>query len=359
MAVVLESMASYVQGLLIAVPGEIEKMKDKIEKLKVFLADADMMNITTQTVQGWVKESRDAMYEATDILDLCNLKAMERGPSRDMGCLKPLLFCMRDPLHAHKIGKSIKDLNLKLDNIRNSKEPHNAVVLLQSNTDGERNGKPYDPTTSGGLDPLSVVGEKIEEDTRRLVEKLIAKDETGHEQNNIMTLAIVGVGGIGKTTLARKIFNDEVIQQKFTKMIWLNVNQKPNKTTLLKNAIAEGGEHINIDGPPNMLENKLKKVLQGQKLLLVMDDVWNHKDAWDNVLKTPLATANLAPGSRVLITTRHVKVTDGMEVKEPFRVDKLDPEEAWSLLKKEVRAIDNPFLPISNALIDLSVPKLI
>ncbi|CAN6374309.1 unnamed protein product [Urochloa humidicola] len=225
MAVVLESMASYVQGLLtemakeevhmlIGVPGEIEKMKDKIEKLKVFLTDADTMNITSQTLQGWVKESRDAMYEATDILDLCNIKAMERGPSRDMGCLKPLLFCMRDPLHAHKIGKSIKDLNLKLDNIRNNREPHNVAVLVHSNPDRERNVEPYDPTkreTSGGLDPLSVVGEKIEEDTRRLVEKLIAKAETGHEQNNIMTLAIVGVGGIGKSTLARKIFNDEVI----------------------------------------------------------------------------------------------------------------------------------------------------
>ncbi|CAO2141005.1 unnamed protein product [Urochloa humidicola] len=333
MAVVLESMASYVQGLvtemakeevnmLIGVSGEIEKMKDKLEKLKVFLADADRKNITSQTVQGWVKQFRDAMYEATDILDLCNLKAMERGPSRDMGCLKPLLFCMRDPLHAHKIGKRIKDLNLKLDNITNSKEPHNFAAVLQSYPDRERNVEAYDPTkreTSSGLDPLSVAGEKIEEDTRRLVGKLIAKDETSHEQNNIMILAIMGVGGIGKSTLARKIFNDEVIQQKFTKKIWLSVNQKPNKTTLLKNVISEGGEHINRDDSPNMLEKNLKKVLQGQKLLLVMDDVWNHEDAWDHVLKTPLATANLAPGSRVLVTTRHVNVTNGMDVKEPFR----------------------------------------
>ncbi|CAL4989368.1 unnamed protein product [Urochloa decumbens] len=333
-------MAKEEVRMLIGVPVEIGKMKEKLGKLQVFLADADRKNITSETVKVWVKELRDAMYEATDILDLCHLKAMERGPSRDLGCLKPLLFCMRGPLHAHKIGKSIKDLNLKLDNIENSKEPHKFAAVLQNYPDRQRNVEPYDPTkreTSCGFDPLSVVGEKIEKDTRGLVEKLIAKDETSHHEHNIIALAIVGVGGIGKSTLARKIFNDEIIQQKFTKRIWLSVNQKPNNTTLLKNAIAEGGEHIKIDGPSakNLLENELKKVLQGQKLLIVMDDVWNHQEAWDDVLKIPLANANLAAGSRVLVTTRHDEVSQGMNVKEPFRVDKLDPEDAWSLLKKE------------------------
>ena len=129
MAGVLDALASYVQNMLtemakeevsmlLGVSGEIHKMGVKLADLKNFLADADRRNITDQSVQAWVRELRDTMYEAMDILDLCQLKAMEQGPRRDMGCFNPLLFCMRNPLHAHDIGSRIKKLNQRLDDIK-------------------------------------------------------------------------------------------------------------------------------------------------------------------------------------------------------------------------------------------------
>jgi hypothetical protein len=66
-----------------------------------------------------------------------------------------------------------------------------------------------------------------------------------------------------------------------------------------------------------------------------MDDVWNHQ-AWERVLKYPFTNA-LAPGSRVLVTTRHDTVARGMRAEEPYHhINKLDPEDAWSLLKNQV-----------------------
>jgi len=96
--------------LLLGVPDEIKKMDIKLGDLKRFLADADKKNIIDESVQSWVRELRNVMYDAGNILDLCQLKAMGRGPSMDMGCFNPLLFCMRDPLHAHDIGNRIKIL---------------------------------------------------------------------------------------------------------------------------------------------------------------------------------------------------------------------------------------------------------
>lgn len=100
MAVVLEALASYVQNMLtqmtkeevrmlLGVSDDMEKMNMKLEDLKKFLADADRRNITEEHVQGWVKELKGAMYDASDILDLCQLKAMKRGPGWDVGCLNP------------------------------------------------------------------------------------------------------------------------------------------------------------------------------------------------------------------------------------------------------------------------------
>ena len=68
-----------------------------------------------------------------------------------------------------------------------------------------------------------------------------------------------------------------------------------------------------------------------------MDDVWKHQ-VWEDVLQTPLVSAALAHGSRVLITTRHDMVARGMLATKPYHyVNKLNPEDAWLLLKKKVR----------------------
>ncbi|EMS60449.1 hypothetical protein TRIUR3_06480 [Triticum urartu] len=128
MAGVLDALASYVASMLtemakeevamlIGVSDGIKDLSIKLGDLKNFLADADKRNITEESVRGWVGELKRAMYLATDIVDLCQLKAMEQGPSKDMGCLNPLLYCMRNPLHSHDIGTRIKALNKEMDSI--------------------------------------------------------------------------------------------------------------------------------------------------------------------------------------------------------------------------------------------------
>ncbi|CAN6362388.1 unnamed protein product [Urochloa humidicola] len=345
MAGVLDALASYVQNMLaemardevhmlLGVSGEIEKMDIKLKDLKNFLADADKRNITDQSVQAWVRELRDAMYEATNILDICQLKAMERGKSNDAGCLNPLLYCMRNPLHAHKIGSRMKKLNRRLEEIKTRSLGFG--FKLSSYEDRSRwvaSSRSASRETSGVLDKSSLVGEKIEEDTRNLVEMLTTKDEN----NKIMVFAIVGVGGIGKTTLAQKIFNHETIQQEFPKKVWLSVNQDCNGIELLRRAIIEaGGDHQSTGNVRTALERALKDALYGQKTLLVMDDVWDPQ-AWEGVLKTVLVNAALTHGCCVLVTTRNDAVAGGMMAKKPYHhVDKLEPQNAWLLLKKQV-----------------------
>ncbi|TVU26663.1 hypothetical protein EJB05_29218, partial [Eragrostis curvula] len=347
MATVLSSLASYVLNmlaemtkeqvtLLFGASGQMDKMSIKLKDLKNFLADADRRNITDHTVQEWVRELKGALYDATNILDLCQLKAMQRGKHRDAGCFNPLLFCMRNPLFAHDIGNRIKKLNQRLDDIKERSAAFN-FINLGSEEDRRRNSTSSHSSkreTSGELNESALVGEKIEEDTRSLVEMLTKEEQTTTAHNKIMVFAIAGVGGIGKTTLAQKIFNDDTIQHEFTKKVWLSVNQDFNATELLKKAITEaGGDYKAPGNTRGALERTLKKALMGHKTLLVMDDVWDHK-AWVDVLETPLAHA-LAPGSRVLVTTRNYMVARGMNAVDIHRIDKLKDEDAWLLLKKQ------------------------
>ncbi|KAF8745050.1 hypothetical protein HU200_013462 [Digitaria exilis] len=211
MAVLLDVLASYLQNMLtemakeelhklLGVSGEIDKMCTKLGDLNNYLTDADRRNITDQSAQAWVRELKGTMYEATNILDLCHLRSMERQPGMDARCLNPLLFCMRNPRHAHDIGTQIKNLNKKLDGIKDRATTFNFINL---GSYGDRNltvasFNPSKRETSGELDGSGVVGEMIEVDTRNLVRLLTHETETSHGDNKILIFAIVGVGGIGK-----------------------------------------------------------------------------------------------------------------------------------------------------------------
>ncbi|XP_066334618.1 putative disease resistance protein At1g50180 [Miscanthus floridulus] len=117
MAAVLDALAPYAKKLiqdmaeeevsmLLGVSGEITKMEGNLDSLRAFVSDAERRRITKESVQRWVSKLKDAMYNATDIIELCQLKAdeckeLEEGGSiRDqnhlLACCQPLLVLEND-----------------------------------------------------------------------------------------------------------------------------------------------------------------------------------------------------------------------------------------------------------------------
>ncbi|KAM0923310.1 hypothetical protein ACQ4PT_005616 [Festuca glaucescens] len=333
----LTEMATEEVHMLLGVSTEIDKMNDKLKDFKNFLADADRRNITDESVQEWVAQLKRAMYEAADILDLCQLKAMERGPStRDLGCFNPLLFCMRNPAHAHDIGTRIKALNVKLDTI---KERSAAFSFINLGSYEDRNNRVHASHSGirsrekyGEFDRSAVVSEKIEQDTRAIVDTMLAEKEGNA---NIMVVAIVGVGGIGKTTLAQIVFKDENINAEFDKTIWLSVNQNFDKVELIKTVITLAGGEYGAGTALAVLQPILTTTVKGKKLFIVMDNVWSPTTCGD-MLGSHLANV-VARGSRILVTTGDERVARGMKAMFPYHhVEKLEDNDGWSLLKNQV-----------------------
>ncbi|XP_037471775.1 putative disease resistance protein RGA3 [Triticum dicoccoides] len=261
-----------------------------------------------------------------------------------LGCLgdilQPFLFCVKNPGFANEVGGRIKKLNDELATIRMGVADFNFIDL------GSYEERRRPPTSSASYPrrenaqfvQSDLVGDQIKKNTEELVQKLISTDHRDHgigSSNMVKVVGIVGQGGIGKSTLAKKVFASEAIKEEFKIKIWLSVTQQFNKVDLLRAAISQAGGKHGDENDETILVQDLTDALSKKKFLLVMDDVWN-QEAWENVLRTPIPNAaDTQPGSRVLVTSRKVDVVRSMGA-SILRVDTLNDEDAWCLLKKQL-----------------------
>ena len=97
-----------------------------------------------------------------------------------------------------------------------------------------------------------------------------------NKDKTIYKLGIVGTGGVGKTTLAQKIYNDTRIKGSFSKQAWICVSQEYSTIDLLKEVLRKFEVQYQHDKTIGELSTKLATAIQNKSYFLVLDDVWQH-----------------------------------------------------------------------------------
>ncbi|KAK6156442.1 hypothetical protein DH2020_010690 [Rehmannia glutinosa] len=160
------------------------------------------------------------------------------------------------------------------------------------------------------------------------------------ESSKLQVIPIVGMGGIGKTTLARNSYDDPLTMQYFDIRAWVTISQDYSLVAILSRILVSMRESSSVEIPGQSNESMAEKVyksLKGRRYLIVMDDMWS-REAWDDLKMIFPDDCN---GSRIMLTTRLADVAAYADsccssLYEEMRF--MDEDQSWNLLRQKVFA---------------------
>ena len=179
----------------------------------------------------------NVMFDVDDVIDHFMVHSQKLLLSPRLVCCNQTFFlCFAKISSDHRAAKKIKDINKKLDEIKMFKE----MFSFERISHQQFQVTVVDRSQTSPIDELEVVGRDIKQAADDMVKMVM---NNCHE-NRSTVFGIQGMGGIGKTTLAQKIYNDQKIREKFQIHIWLCISQSYTEIGLLKAGNTNGWSNI-------------------------------------------------------------------------------------------------------------------
>ncbi|KAM1556737.1 hypothetical protein ACFX15_039688 [Malus domestica] len=289
---------------LSGVGDQIKHAQIELLLMQGFLKDADTRQEDNE-VRIWVQIIRDAAYDLEDVIESFALKvALRRGGSVKL-VLKRFACIFNEVYNRHKFGSEIESITTKLSKLRLSLQGYDIKQIRGTQYGGatsfERQKEQRE--TYPHVIERDVVG--LEKDIEILVTQLV-KEEKGPK-----LVSIWGMGGSGKTTLAKQVYgHNEDVKRHFDCFAWVCVSQQCQGKEVLEDILVQltrDTKDKTKEMNKNQMVEKLCSIQKEKKCLVVLDDVWT-RDAW-NSLKNgfPIGAETK---SRILLTTRKKDVAE-------------------------------------------------
>ncbi|KAM3686116.1 hypothetical protein ACJW31_11G173100 [Castanea mollissima] len=304
------------------VEAELENIKNTVSTIQAVLRDAAEQQTHSHQVKDWLEKLKDAVYEADDLFGEFYSEALRQGGMSGNITKKVRNFLSTsNPLVLRQeMSGKINAMKQKLNAIAEDRKLfHLKEYHVEPPVSMDR-----EETHSFVLDE-KVIGR---EDDKEAIIKLLLEP---NDEEYVSIISIVGIGGLGKTTLAQFVYNDKNIKEHFELKMWICISDVFDVKMIIQKIISATGMEP-VDHSMDKLQDQLRKIINQKKYLLVLDDVWNEDPHQWEILKDLLVGG--AKGSKIVITTRARLVADIACSVSIYTLKGLNEKQSWLLFKQ-------------------------
>ncbi|KAJ3699703.1 hypothetical protein LUZ61_003408 [Rhynchospora tenuis] len=307
--------------------GELHKLKSVLTAILAVLSDAEGKQLKNSAINKWLSEIRDVAYDAQDVLDEYQFEILTRRVLRQNSSwaseMVRRLFTSRNPLlFRRKMGRLVKQIVNRLDEIARLRSRYNLVT-----SDNLEEIYNVQSQTSSFIEQSDVIGRDKDRDF--IIETLISEKFTSKD---VSVLPIIGMGGIGKTTLAQLVFNDNRVETLFDIRIWVSVGDNFDVMKICRCILESVTQKACLFSQLDLFQGKIRETLRGKRCFLVLDDVWNEDVfKWEGFRSVFTSVAN---GSIILVTTQSMLVGSVAGTIDTYQLAPLSEHDCWLIFKR-------------------------
>ncbi|KAF7116186.1 hypothetical protein RHSIM_RhsimUnG0035900 [Rhododendron simsii] len=301
-------------------------------EIDAVLADAEEKQMRTdqRAIKLWLEDLEDFAYDLDDILDEFSTEALRqhvlkesRASTSKVRALIPTCCTRFNPTtiaFASRMRSKMDEITKRLKDLFDRR----IGLGLQIVDAGHPNRPPQRPPTSSFIHEPCLYGR--DGDQKEIIELLLS-DQSNNGKFDVVP--IVGMGGVGKTTLAQMVYNNEMVKKHFEINAWVCVSEGYFDIMGLTKAILESITSHTCDLKTlDQVQDQLKSALAGKKFLIVLDDVWDKNHGHWSKLQSPFS--NGALGSKVIVTTRLRDVALTMTGTDKYHpLKELSEDDCW------------------------------
>ncbi|KAJ6379278.1 hypothetical protein OIU76_015988 [Salix suchowensis] len=276
--------------------GQLRKLDESLTMIQAVLQEAARRPVTDKPVNLLLEKLQDVAYNAEDVLDDFAYdilrKDQKKGKVREW-------FSLHNPITFHLImGQKIKEINGSLDEIQRLATRCGLGLITPQHAHGA-------PEIS--LDRQTESSSEVVVGRDGDVFKILNLLTGSIDQQVLSVVPIVGMAGLGKTAIAKKICELAMEKKHFDVTLWVCASNDFNKGRILGEMLQKIDKYTGGLSNLDAILEKLQQELEDKTFLLVLDDVWNEDhDMWDD-LKDLLLKINKKNGNVVVVTTRTVE----------------------------------------------------
>ncbi|KAM1738671.1 hypothetical protein ACFX11_014466 [Malus domestica] len=332
----LSSIASEEICLAWGIQADLQKLRRTMSTIRDVLLDAEEKQARNNDLRSWLLQLKDVFLDAEDLLDEFECEALRRQVVCGSGTTRKVrrFFSRSNPIAFRlRVGHEIKDIRERLHELKEDKN-FAALRTVHHHPHLGDHVRENMNTTDYLVPSSKVIGRETEKN--KVVDFLMVQgdDHQGGDNGNVSVIPIVGLGGLGKSTLANLVYNDDRVVGSFELRMWQKVSVDFDITRLAKEILGSAlGTEISEGLSPHQLQKQLRDALKDKKFLLVLDDVWNEdRNKWCQL--RDMLTEGAKVGTKVLVTTRNSSVASIMDTVENINLDVLSFEDSLSLFVK-------------------------